>query len=161
MANIFLPVALLQSDTIYQAILQQVYYMGILPIYHEDETTLLPVDYIFQSIFPKLISDSIQIEGLTCWVELPKSHLDQQNLVDLTDNRTLRDYVLNYYENDTTCLIKVSHCELGMKCAIGSSTSVELYNFLDKYANETLSNVFVEKSVIESKISEYVAEVEL
>jgi hypothetical protein len=158
-----MPIGKVEREPVYQAMLQKLYWMGINPQFNQEDlnTSIISVDFIYQDIFPKLIVDGMRIEGLDCWIELDKSVLDEHNKIDVEDTRTLRDYVLNYLENDTTCLIRVSHCDIGSKSRTGTTTSEELYAFIDKYGDDTLSNVFVETSVIESKKLEYQNEMEL
>ena len=183
MGKIYLPLTKIQGDPIYEAMMLQLMYIGMHPVLNKDDfnTSILNTTHIYQSIFPKLISDGVRIDDVDCWIEIDKTLLDDTVLesdgfIDCTkvvetfdeegeiigsetQTVTLRDYVNNYHEGETTALILASHREFGTTNRIGGTKSEELYVFLNKFGDATLSNCYVEDTTKASKISEYVINV--
>ena len=176
MAKLYLPITLIQQDDVYKNVLSQLYYMGIVPSFFTTEESLLTVDFLYQDIFPKMINDGIRIDDLDCWIEIDKAllnevvlesdgfvsctsvieTLDDDGVVSTTTlTKTVKDYVLHYKENDNTALILASHVDFDIRSRTGGTTSEELYAFLNKYADETMSNCYVEDVAIAAKFLEY------
>jgi len=158
--TIYLPVKLIKSDEIYTEMMLTLLYMGITPSANDKDinTSILKVDYIYQDIFPKLIYDKLRIENSTCWIEIDNALLDEPNGIDSEDERSLKEYVLTYYENKDTnkALILVSRRDKDALGRTDHTTSEELYKFINKFKkDDLLSNVFIETSVIASKKEEY------
>ena len=167
--RLFIPLDLIESNDMFKALAFR--YMAIdRPREFNGVDIIIPFGDLYQDMLPLLLSYNIRMEELNSWIELPISKLDEfvpeafeyayKNIDEdgkKSDLKTLREYVLSYRENESTCLIKVSH-----KDANGSrqfeTTYEETMEFINEYGKDDLSNIFVKDELIQSKIAGYNAD---
>ncbi len=112
---------------------------------------------LFEDMFKLLYSDDARFTGYEFYIEVDKARLDEEVFPEFPVSGKLRDVIHgNIYENEDKAFFLISYKDLGTHRSSLDINTHELLNiFITDYAEEDLSNIYTQESVIKAKINEY------